>query len=165
MSNLFLPKTRMPAAKQKRGVRITKPSSKKEKRQKQDGRPKGTYKKFSFKQTKLGFMLKYEMPIVYGIIMRPYAFCPFPEPEPALIEKICKASKDLSYRKPKFRRYMNEYIRYGICCKRAKWLTEKRKAYYETMRQNKLNAYIRKNRKRIEKIRNISNGRIKNAKI
>ncbi len=98
-------------------------------------------------------MLKYEMPIVYGIIMRPYIFAPFPEPEPGLIEKICKASRDPSYMKPKFRRYMNEYIKYGICCKRGERLTEKRKIYYETIRQNKLNVYIQKNKDRIERIK------------
>lgn len=48
---------------------------------------------------------------------------------------------------------MNEYIKYGICCKRAKCLTKKRKAYYETIRENKLKAYIRENKDRIEKIK------------
>ncbi len=98
------------------------------------------------------------MPIVYSIIIRPYAFYSFPEPPPCLIEKICKASRDPSYKKPKFRRYMNEYIKHGIYCKRGKYLTEKRKAYYESMRQNKLNAYIRKNKDRIKRMKkDISN--------
>jgi hypothetical protein len=144
----------MPVAKQKRGVRITKtPNTKKGKRQKQDGRPKGTYKKFPFGQTKLGFMLKYEMPIIYNIIMQPYAFCTFPEPDPNLIEKVCKASRDPSYKKSKFRRYMNEYIAHGIYCKRGKYLTNKRRSYYESIRKNKLKQYIQKNKERIERMK------------
>lgn len=57
---------------------------------------------------------------------------------------------------------MNEYIKHGIYCKRGKYLTEKRKAYYESMKQNKLNAYIRKNKERTERMKkDILNDRIK----
>lgn len=45
---------------------------------------------------------------------------------------------------------MNEYIASGICCKRGKVLTEGRKAYYESIRKKKMEAFIRENRKKIK---------------
>lgn len=123
------------------------------KRKPEDGRPRGTYKRFPFEQTRLGFLLKYEMPVVYDIVMDRYKDMPFPQPQAEVIELICKASKDISYQKPKFRRCMDEYIAWGIYCRRAKVLTEGRKNYYESIRKKKMEAFIARNRQRIEKMK------------
>ena len=54
-------------------------------------------------------MLRYEMPIVYGILKQLCGMqTPF-EPEWWVIDSVAKASKDVSYMKPKFQRYLNEY--------------------------------------------------------
>ena len=119
------------------------------------GRPKGTLRQFPFEQTRIGFMLRYEMPIVYGILKQ---LCgsqsPF-EPEWWVIDSVAKASKDTSYGKPKFKRYLLEYQEKGLYCLRGKVLTPKRKAYYESVQKHKTQEYIRKNhmtlKRRIQK--------------
>lgn len=122
-------------------------------RKRGDGRPKGTLKRFSFDETRLGFMLRYEMPVVYHLLRR---LCsgqqPF-EPDWRVVDAVARASKDPSYRKPKFRRYLEEYSRDGLCCRRGKRLTPGRKAYYEGIRRRKTEAFIRQNRVRLEKRR------------
>ena len=114
------------------------------------GRPKGTLRQFPFEQTRIGFMLRYEMPIVYGILKQ---LCggqsPF-EPEWWVIDSVAKASKDASYGKPKFKRYLMEYQEKGLYCLRGKVLTPKRKAYYESVQKHKTQEYIRKNRRLLE---------------
>ena len=114
------------------------------------GRPKGTLRQFPFEQTRIGFMLRYEMPIVYGILKQ---LCgsqsPF-EPEWWVIDSVAKASKDTSYGKPKFKRYLLEYQEKGLYCLRGKVLTPKRKAYYESVQKHKTQEYIRKNRRLLE---------------
>ena len=60
-------------------------------------------------------------------------------------------TKDPSYRKPKFRRYLEEYSRDGLCCRRGKRLTPERKTYYESIRRRKTEAFIRQNRVQLEK--------------
>ena len=114
------------------------------------GRPKGTLRQFPFEQTRIGFMLRYEMPIVYGILKQ---LCggqsPF-EPEWWVIDSVAKASKDASYGKPKFKRYLMEYQEKGLYCLRGKILTPKRKAYYESVQKHKTQEYIRKNRRLLE---------------
>ena len=114
------------------------------------GRPKGTLRQFPFEQTRIGFMLRYEMPIVYGILKQ---LCggqsPF-EPEWWVIDSVAKASKDASYGKPKFKRYLIEYQEKGLYCLRGKILTPKRKAYYESVQKHKTQEYIRKNRRLLE---------------
>lgn len=90
-------------------------------------------------------MLRYEMPIVYHILRQlSNSQTPF-EPEWWVIDSVAKASKDASYGKPKFRRYLEEYREKGLYCLRGKVLTPKRKAYYESVRKHKTDEYIRKN--------------------
>jgi hypothetical protein len=101
----------------------------------------------------LGFFLKYEVPVVYDIIMDMTPRAVFPEPPPALVRTVCKASQDPSLAKPKFHRYLDEYEAWGLYCKRPKRLTPERKACYERIRQRKLETYIRQNREKIEKMR------------
>ena len=119
------------------------------------GRPKGTLRRFPFDETRIGFMLRYEMPIVYGILKQ---LCgvqtPF-EPEWWVIDSVAKASKDVSYKKPKFQRYLNEYKEKGCYCLRGKVMTPKRQKYYDSVQRHKTQEYIRKNhmtlKRRIQK--------------
>lgn len=130
---------------QTRTVRRTVP------RRREDGRPAGTLKRFPFDETRLGFMLRYEMPIVYYLLRR---LCPGQQPfEPdwRVVDSVAGASKDPSYRKPKFHRYLEEYSRNGLYCRRGKRLTPGRKAYYEGIRRRKTEDFIRRNRKRLRK--------------
>ena len=52
-------------------------------------------------------------------------------------------------RKAKFRRYLDEYRRDGVYCRRGKRLTPERKAYYEGICRRKREEYIRRNRRRL----------------
>ena len=103
-------------------------------------------------------MLRYEMPVVYYILRR---LCsgqqPF-EPDWRVVDSVARASKDPSYRKPKFRRYLKEYSRDGLCCRRGKHLTPERKAYYEGIRRRKTEEFIRKNRLHVERRNNACHG-------
>ena len=111
------------------------------------GRPKGTLRRFPFEETRIGFMLRYEMPIVYHILRQlSNSQSPF-EPEWWVIDSVAKASKDASYGKPKFRRYLEEYREKGLYCMRGKVLTPKRKVYYESVCKHKTEEFIRKNQR------------------
>ena len=56
----------MAQAKKHRGARITRKAEQNPaKRPGKSGRPKGTYKRYLFEETKLGFFLKYEVPEVF----------------------------------------------------------------------------------------------------
>ena len=76
-------------------------------------------------------MLRYEMPVVYFVLKKLCSAQSVFEPDWHVIESVARASKDASYRKPKFRRYLEEYSRNGLFCRRGKVLTPRRKAYYE----------------------------------
>lgn len=114
------------------------------------GRPRGSLKRFPFVETRLGFMLRYEVPAVYDLIVRlsppSRRQCPYP----TLVEAVCAASTDPALRKPKFRRYMDEYIRDGVYCRRGKRLTPERARYYERLRERRLEEYILKHWDEIE---------------
>lgn len=59
-------------------------------------------------------MLRYEMPVVYHLLRRLYdRQQPF-EPDWHVIELVAEASKDPSFRKAKFSRYLDEYRRNGF---------------------------------------------------
>ena len=142
----------MPRAKRIRGYRLTKPQWKPH-RNKLDGRPKGTLKRFRFEETRLGFMLLYETPVVYDLIMNTLPPSPFPEPSADMIEAVAKSSKDPSFQKKKFFRYLEEYRQNGLCCRRAKKPTPEREAYYESIRKQKLKKFISNNRKKIKTLK------------
>jgi hypothetical protein len=94
-------------------------------------------------------MLRYEAPVVFDIIMRMTPPTMAGEPPLLLIKTICKSSDDPSLKKPKFFRYLEEYARLGLFCKRPKILTEERKIYYEAIRKKKLDMYMKENKDRI----------------
>lgn len=142
----------MPKAQKRFGRRLTKAPLPQKNRRKQDGRPKGTLKRYRFDETRLGFMLRYEVPVVYDVLMQLLPFSYWPEPPIAVVEAVCKASKDPSLRKPKFYRYLEEYRRTGLYCKRPKRLTSQRRVYYQRLRDKKLARYIEQNSRRIEAV-------------
>ena len=146
----------MPKAKRYRKARLTQAPPPNPNRKKEDGRPKGTYKKFRFEETKLGFFLKYEVPVVYEIVMKLTPPAVFLEPPLYLIDIVCNASKDPSLKKAKFFRYLTEYEEKGLFCNRRKYLTLDRKAYYESIRKKKMGKFICQNKKRIERMKQIS---------
>lgn len=141
----------MPKAKKVKNVRITKaPPFRREKRRKEDGRPRGTFKRYKFEETKLGFMLKHETPVVYDILMNTIIRSSSQEPPVELIEVVCRASQDTSFKKPKFQRYLEEYAQCGLYCHRPKPMTPERENYYAHIRQMKRNQFIYKKQKQIK---------------
>lgn len=98
-------------------------------------------------------MLKYEAPVVFDLIVVLSPLSRKKNPHPALVSAVCSASADPAFDKPKFRVYLDEYLRQGVYCKRGKKLTPERKLYYERIRRNKLEKYIRERREEIELLR------------
>lgn len=96
-------------------------------------------------ETKLGFMLFYEVPAVYKVIMQLTRSSYYPEPKVALIEIICSVSDDSSLKKPKFQRYLQEYKEKGLYCGRAMKINPKQESYYAAIRAKKTAKYISKN--------------------
>ncbi len=130
------PKSNKRPKKPRRTVVI--PLSPQQKRRKQDGRPRGTYRIYLFEQTRLGFMLKYEVPVVYDLIM---SLTPPKErraPPVEIIRAVCAASPDPSLRKPKFQRWLEQYETSGVLCHRPKMPTPARMAFYHSIRSHKL---------------------------
>jgi len=140
----------MPKAKRYRNQRLTKAPTPKRNRRKEDGRPTGTYKKYRFEETKLGFFLKYEVPVVYNIILNILPVSSFPEPPLQLIKVICSGSKDPSFKKKKYKRYLEDYAKYGLYCHRPVVMTPEKRKYYESIRRKKMERYIKQNRKRLD---------------
>ena len=140
----------MPKAKMYKGVRLTRSANKQIQHKKEDGRPRGTYKKYPFEQTKLGFFLKYEAPAAYELIMRMTKKGLFPQPTIRTIETVCKASSDPILKKAKYLRYFDEYRVKGIYCGRPKLLTPERKLFYDALRKKSVDKYAKKHRDEIE---------------
>ena len=102
-----------------------------------------------FEQTKLGFFLKYEVPVVFQIIMNQSNKSLFYEPNFNLVRAICSASKDTSLNKAKFQRYLAEYEQKGLYCNVGQRMTPVKMAYYERIRRAKLKMYIESNKEQI----------------
>lgn len=113
-------------------------------RKKEDGRPRGTYKIYSFDQTRLGFLLKYEAPLVYKILRSLLTTGQRKAPPFELIKTVCEASDDPTLRKAKFYRYLAEYEKDGVCCRRPKLPTPERMVYYHNLRRRKMEAYLKR---------------------
>ena len=106
------------------------------------GRPRGSLKRFPFAQTPLGFMLLYEAPATYEVLMRLCTARQRAEPPVRIIKAVCAASAEPALCKPKFRRYLERYEREGCCCRRGKCLTPERERYYEELRRTRMENYI-----------------------
>ena len=141
----------MPKAKMYKGVRLTRKVNKpSQPHRKEDGRPKGTLKKYKFEETKLGFFLKYEAPAAYELIMKMTQKRQFPQPTIRTIETVCKASNDPVLKKAKYFRYLDEYRVKGIYCGRPKVLTPERKLFYDALRKKSIARYAKQHRNEIE---------------
>ena len=79
-------------------------------------------------------------------------------PDASIIEAVASASPDESFKKDKFKRYLSEYKETGIHCDRPKVLTPSRAAYYESVRKNKIKAYMVGNKTNLKKIFKINGG-------
>lgn len=147
----------MPKRKKYKNARITcfPKQGRSKRRLKKEGRPRGTLKKFQFEQTRLGFMIKHEAPVCFRIIMDLTPKTAFPEPSCEVIRIVCKASKDTTFGKAKFKRYLAEYASTGLFCRRGKKITPKRNAYYRAMRLKKMSLFIRRNKERIKKMKTV----------
>lgn len=98
-------------------------------------------------------MLRYEVPVVYDVLMKLLPFSYWPEPPFEVVRTVCAASDDPSLKKQKFYRYLEEYRRTGLYCRRPKELTPERRIYYQRLRQKKLDRYLAANRARISAAR------------
>lgn len=120
------------------------------KRKSQSGRSsERDAEKFKFEETKLGFMLRHEPLVVFSILMKSLPSSPFVEPPVDLIRTISQGRVDPAFRKVKFKRYLEEYERTGLCYKRVKRMTPEWEIYYERIREVKMRKFVKKNRKRI----------------
>lgn len=81
--------------------------------QKKPGRPKGHSLK-NFDQTRIGFLMKHEVPIEYKLLMEVSDFLKIHAPSPELIEAISYASDDIFFKKAKFWRCLMDYKKYGL---------------------------------------------------
>ena len=65
-----------------------KPSPRQQKpRKREDGRPQGTLKRFPFDETRIGFMLRYEMPVVYHLLRR---LCATQQPFDVVLDQVAR---------------------------------------------------------------------------
>ena len=122
-----------------RRVRLTRSVKKTGKK----GRPEGTIRKRRFEETRLGFFLKYETPMEYWLIMKSIPMGEKGVPPAELIEFVGNASLDTSFRKPKFKRYLEEYKEKGVCISYSIQMTQRKARYYEKMNMLKNQVYIR----------------------
>jgi hypothetical protein len=109
-----------------------------QKRKREDGRPRGSYKIYPFEQTRLGFFLKYEVPVVYDLILSLTPPRERKAPPVDVIRAVCAASPDPSLLKPKFFRWLERYESSGVLCRRPKLPSVARMAFYYNIRSRKL---------------------------
>ena len=69
-------------------------------------------KRRRFEDTRVGHLLKYEAPLEYGLITSVYAKGGVPSHN--LIEHVGYASSNPLFKKPKFRKALIEYRKYGL---------------------------------------------------
>jgi hypothetical protein len=90
-------------------------------------------------------MLKYEVPQVYDLIQSLTPIKKRKAPPVEIIRTVCAASPDPSLRKPKFHRWLEQYERSGVCCRRPKLPTPERMAFYYNLRRRKLECSMNEN--------------------
>lgn len=83
------------------------------KRKRKPGRPKGHRLK-PFDQTRIGFLLKHEVPIEYQLLMEVTENLKLRAPSSELIEAVGYASNDPFFRKTKYWRCLMDYKKYGL---------------------------------------------------
>lgn len=108
----------------------TQKPQKKRKHSKSLGRKK---KKRTFDETRIGFFLKHEAPLEYDIIFN--QICGRSAPTADLIEQVGYASLNPLFKKPKFRKALIEYRKYGLYCGKPVSSDAKTEMYYIQLRR------------------------------
>ena len=93
-------------------------------------------KKRKFDQTRVGHLLKYEAPDEYALILSVYSLQAAPSAD--LIEAIGYSSSNALFKKPKFRRALIEYRRFGLYCGEPREDGEHIERYYKRIHKNTL---------------------------
>lgn len=102
-------------------------------------------------------MLKYETPVICDVILSLIPHYKRSEPPVDVIRAVCAVSDDPSFKKSKFLRYLEEYERCGLYCKRGKKPTPERMVYYYNLRRTKLKSYIDQKQALLEDFISIQN--------
>ena len=108
----------------------TQKPEKKQKRQKSPGRKR---KKRTFDETRIGFFLKHEAPLEYDLIYN--QICGRGAPTADLIEQVGYSSLNPLFKKPKFRRALIEYRKYGLYCGKPASSDAQTEMYYIQLRR------------------------------
>lgn len=111
--------------------------TKPQKRKRKPGRPKG-HSLRPFDQTRVGFMLKHEVPIEYKLLMEVTELLKLRAPSFELIEAIGYASDDPFFRKTKYWRCLKDYKKYGLRPPVPILSNASKELYYIRLRLNKL---------------------------
>ena len=111
--------------------------TKPQKRKRKPGRPKG-HSVRPFEQTRIGFMLKHEVPIEYKLIMEVTELLKLRAPSFELIEAIGYASDDSFFKKTKYWRCLKDYKKYGLRPPIPILTNASKELYYIRLRLNKL---------------------------
>ena len=79
----------------------------------------------------------------YWLIMKSIPMGEKGVPPAELIEFVGNASLDISFRKPKFKRYLEEYKEKGVFVSYSIQMTQRKARYYEKVNMLKNQAYIK----------------------
>lgn len=110
---------------------------KKKKRKRKLGRPKGHSLK-PFDQTRIGFLLKHEVPVEYKLLMEVTELLKLRAPSSELIEAIGYASNDPFFRKAKYWRCLIDYKKYGLRPPVSIQTNVSKELYYIRLRLSKM---------------------------
>lgn len=99
-------------------------------------RPGRKRKKRKFDETRIGHLLKHEAPDEYSLVLSVYS--PFAAPSADLIEAISYSSSNPLFKKPKFRKALIDYRRFGLYCGEPREDGEAVEKYYSKLRKNTL---------------------------
>lgn len=91
-------------------------------------------KRRRFDDTRVGHLLKYEAPLEYSLIVGAYAKGGVPSAN--LIEQVGYISTNPLFRKPKFRKALIEYRKYGLYCGITRDQSADIGVYYFNVRKN-----------------------------
>lgn len=118
------------------------------KKERQRGRPAGTYQRRRFIDTSLGRFLYLHEPLLYKIV------CPKEAlgfaPEITLIEKVASCSDNPSFQTNRFKKYLEEYRERGLHVPRAKPITEEQLEYHRNLRFIRALSFIRRHQQELE---------------
>ena len=94
-----------------------------------------------FEETRVGYYLKYEAPLEYGLIMEVAGARANPSAD--LIESIGYASLNILFKKPKFRRALIEYRKTGLYSGKPVKCPESSLSHFRKTRETNIKRAIR----------------------